>query len=91
MGVDYDSVFEQKRKLDNCADELRYAKVSLQNHGEALHTVWHSGEMLGIQNALDRMDDSAGKLIGEMEDIGYTMIKACQELMEEDMAGEDSD
>lgn len=79
MDVKLESVIAKMRELQKSADELMEIRSSLIRYKGILADAWISTETEGINDIIDDLNRQAGRLIDELCEIGYDMVKACEE------------
>lgn len=81
--MELDSLLQQNRGLAQCSDEFLDIRAGLGRHKERLSEAWVSREMEEMNDIIDRMRREAGRISEELEMIERDIIKAYEELAEE--------
>lgn len=88
MSADINTILALKSELDVYADSLREARTRLSHHKNILDAAWHANEISMIDDAIEEIDRKLSRTADELNDIASDMVKAHQQIEEEQIARE---
>lgn len=86
MAINMEAVRAQQRELNMVSDEISSVKRKLIRHQETLDDAWRSAEIKGIDSAMEELLHRLKRLAGDLEDLGYDVLRTGEEIKAEEEA-----
>lgn len=83
MAINMEAVRAQRRELNMVSDEVFFVKRRLMRHQEILDAAWQSTEIKGIDSAMEELLHKLKCLAGDLEDLGYDVLRTGVEIKAE--------
>lgn len=84
MAIDIETVRAQQRELNMVSDEVLSVKRKLKRHQELLDDAWKSGEIKGLDFAIEEITRRLNRLAGDLEELGHDVMAAGEEIKGEE-------